>query len=192
MLSVHATTTCCFHLLLLRDMNLTDSPVSLLALVDNRARWFQAWTMLVSKDTLIDLLEKSCLLPDIIKRCSAVPTKVDTDGYMISLSLYLQAVSILAAVLEKTRIVGFPWNLLLQPQAIPLNATDLDNPSPIHCSDLKLSSNPSQENIDKLFDIFRSAISLDARADWKQICYNALSLFPQHKNSMQLSGYGEN
>lgn len=127
-------------MLLLRDRN------QLLALADNRTRWFQAWTILVPKDILIELLEECALVPDFIKMCSTVPQKGSVDDYERRLSLYMQGVASLAAILEKIRLIGF----------------------------LKL--NKFKESVDSILEIFLNAIALDEGDDWRLICYNALQV----------------
>ena len=110
------------------------------------ARWFQAWTILVPKDILIELLEECALVPDFIKMCSTVPQKGSVDDYERRLSLYMQGVASLAAILEKIRLIGF----------------------------LKL--NKFKESVDSILEIFLNAIALDEGDDWRLICYNALQV----------------
>jgi hypothetical protein len=170
-------------LFLLRDMDpsisLNDfsiSPAAILALVDSGARWFRCWIQFVSQDTLISLLEQTSLLPDIVKRSSFGMDYPD----VASSALSKQAVTILACILEKTRVCSFPWHLFTSPKATPLNPSEIESlRTKTDRSAHEQASNPTlpiSQNVDQMLEIFLPAISLDDSLEWSLLCCYTLEI----------------
>lgn len=97
-----------------------------LAMIDTESRWFQSWIDHISSTERLTqiLYTTTYVLPDLWRRTQAFPTTTSPSTF----ALELQAISILAATLSRTRVSQFPWGSLTNASTVTsININDLRN-----------------------------------------------------------------
>lgn len=133
-----------------RDIRFSTAQV--LALVDTHANWFRGWVRCTSPGNLLNLLEKTSILPTIISRCCSNGRMAESggDSMAIQSALRNQSLFILASIVEKARVSCFPFHL----------ASSFFGGNEIH--------------VEKLIDIFLQSFATEESNITLQVCSSAL------------------
>eukprot|EP00980_Cylindrotheca_fusiformis_P028321 scaffold22592_cov129-Cylindrotheca_fusiformis.AAC.7 len=156
-------------------------PAHLLALADGQVRWFRSWVQATSLGNVLSLLQHTNVIPDIINRC-LLPLPKDfpsQSSTLMQYALYKKSVTIMASLLEKTRVACFPWHLFSLNSEETLKTADLGNEMARPRADKTPTSKSVEadnDSIHKLIDMFVQAIALEDSLEWTLICGNALEV----------------
>ena len=174
-----------------------------LALIDPQASWLLSWTRLVSSERLVLLIERTGILPSILRRCAmASALRRTAESYehgngqhwpIREQVLHLHSLAVLHAIIAKTRVSHFPWQVVstesplnqLDPQ--PMCTVDLVDKATAICLSLRENDNataqvtestttPKGRALKEVFEIFISALEGTANIDglWRKLCGDAI------------------
>ena len=171
---------------------------AILALIDPTATWLFSWTRLVSPKRLIMLIERTGILPSILKRCARTTVALrlrQSDGSssdqslsILNRAIRLHSIAALRALIVRTRISHFPWHLLSSESPLDSQPFDIVNFAKRSASitlairdgtDASVENetsliSPTDEQLRDILEIFLVALEEMTDVLWVKLCVDAI------------------
>ena len=171
---------------------------AILALIDPIATWLFSWTRLVSPQRLIMLIERTGILPSILKRCARTTAPLrprESDGSssdhrlsILNRAIHLHSIAALRALIVRTRVSHFPWLLLSSESPLesqPMSISDFATKSASISLAIRDGTgesvenetsdiSPTDEQLRDILEIFLVALEEMKDDMWVKLCGDAI------------------